>query len=116
MHEFRNDEWLQAISDHPETIDTDLHVAVALLLTGSGNGVTFPCPDCGQRELIDQDEVDDSIAALMDFGFVESVAAVEVDGGEESGGWQRVHNGAADQRAAASPRRKSAARAAAVAT
>lgn len=81
--EICNEEWLEAIFQHRDTADIDLHVAVALLLTGSANGVTAPCPDCGRCELIDQDDVDDSIAVLMDLGFVESVAAVEVDGGED---------------------------------
>lgn len=83
MNEIRNDEWLQAINDHPETIDTDLHVAVALLLNGTANGAVFPCPDCGQRGLIAQGEVDESMTVLASLGFLELVAAVECDGGED---------------------------------
>jgi hypothetical protein len=83
MGEIHNDEWLQAILDHPETIDTDLHVAVGMLLNGTANGATFLCADCGQWELIDQDDIDESVTVLAELGFVELVAAVECDGGED---------------------------------
>lgn len=79
-----NEVWLQAISDHPETIDTDLLVGVHLALTGSANGVSAPCPDCGEVELLDVEDVEDSIYCLTDLGFLEFIVSMpDVDGTED---------------------------------
>ncbi len=50
---------------------------MALLLTGRANGVTKPSPD--GPVLIAQDDVDDSISALMDLGFLEPLVSVGAD-------------------------------------
>jgi hypothetical protein len=77
MNELRNDEWLDAIHNHAATTDTELHVAVSMLLTGSANEATKPCSECGHREPIAQQFIDESVTVLTELGFVESVAAVD---------------------------------------
>jgi hypothetical protein len=79
--------WLQAVAEHPDTLLVDLLVAEALIVHGSTDQVAVPCPDCGGVELLDPQEVDESVEVLIGLGFVESVVAVDCDcaaGGCES--------------------------------
>ncbi len=71
-------DWLDAISRHPGTIDTDAVVAAAVALTGSANGVAAP-----GGALIDQDDVDESVFTLLSCGFLESVVSFAADSGED---------------------------------
>lgn len=64
-------EWLMAIDAHPDTIDTDLVVAVAL-----ANGDT-------KVEGIEPDAVTDSVEELVALGFLESVLAADHPEGQE---------------------------------
>ncbi len=75
---FTTMDWLDQISRHPETIDTDVMVAAVVALTGSANGVTTP-----DGSLIDQDDVDESVLTLLSFGFLDSVVSFGADGGED---------------------------------
>lgn len=81
MDDFENMDWIEAVMSHPATEDTDLYVAVAMMLASRANGLTRPGPD-GPVPL-PQEAVDESVALLTQLGFVESVATVTVDGGED---------------------------------
>ena len=56
-------EWINAVDAHPDTLDTDLLVAVAL-----ANGET-------SVEGIDPEQADDSVEELLALGFLELVLA-----------------------------------------
>ena len=64
-------EWLMAIDAHPETIDTDLVVAIAL-----ANGDA-------EVDGIDPNAVTDSVEELIALGFLEPVLAAEHPEGED---------------------------------
>jgi hypothetical protein len=68
MTEINTADWLNAVDAHPDTLDTDLLVAVAIT-----NGET-------SVDGIDQDTVDDSIAELITFGFLDDVMSIDCDG------------------------------------
>ncbi|BBX69405.1 hypothetical protein [Mycolicibacterium psychrotolerans] len=64
-------EWLLAIDAHPETIDTDLVVAVAL---SNGDAAV---------EGVEPADVADAVDALVGLGFLEPVLATDHPLGEE---------------------------------
>ena len=68
-------DWLNAIDRHRETTDSDLLVAVAL--TNDDPVVSG----------VDPEEVEDSVTALLDLGFLERAVTVELDEGLDEPGY-----------------------------
>ncbi|ORL96632.1 hypothetical protein [Prescottella equi] len=68
-------EWLAAIDAHPETLETDLRVAAAMVL----GDATSP----EDVEDLDPERVSDSVEELAALGFLRSVLSTDHPEGEE---------------------------------
>lgn len=68
-------EWLAAIDAHPETLDTDLRVATAMVL----GDATSP----QDVDDLDPESVSDSVEELESLGFLRSVLSTDHPQGEE---------------------------------
>lgn len=68
-------DWLTAVSEDPETLDSDLIVATAIAMGGAGQADDVPG--------LDPERVADSIEELQALGYLESVVELPTEGETE---------------------------------